>query len=144
MSEQKNQELCEAEKNVENRNNEFRCLDGLIEYLRTRDDQQDPSPAFRKAFEEGRDRGFIQDVIVLLLPLNPDLLGYLPQNFDMKNRLSEYLLENCKLEHTDAFDYTNEKCVGNLVKFLDEKEKQYKESKKQLDKLKEEQERSGM
>ena len=142
MSEQKKQELCKVEKDVENRNNEFRCLDGLIEYLQTRNDHQDPSPEFRKAFEEGRDRGFIRDVIVLLLPLDPDLLGDLPQNFDMKDRLSGYVLENCKLEHTNAFDYTNEKCVNNLVKVLDEKEEQFKERKKRLEKLKEEQERS--
>ena len=37
MSEQKKQELCKVEKDVENRNNEFRCLDGLIEYLQTRE-----------------------------------------------------------------------------------------------------------
>ena len=122
-------ELHELEEDVQNRKNELRFFDALIAYLRNRDDVNDPNPEFRQHW----DYGFISDVTVLLLPLHPLLVRYLPDNWNMENDLSQYLRENCDLQLGVLGDYDNDKCLDNLVKFLCEKKRQYIAKKKELE-----------
>lgn len=123
--------LQQLEEDVQNRKNELELFDGLIEYLRTRDDEKDPNPEFRAQ----EDYGFISDVIALLLPLHPRLIRHLPENYNLKNDLSKYVRENCNLPFTNPTDYTNDKCVENLVKLLNEKQAQYVTKTKELEEL---------
>ena len=110
-------------------------FDGLIEYLRTRDDEKDPNPEFSKPFREREDYGFIHDVIALLCPLHPLLVCYLPKDYDLRKDLSPYVRKNCDLHFGDPADYTNKECVENLVKFLNEKQAQYVTKTKELEEL---------
>ena len=106
----------------DNRNRELEVLKTLIEYISKRNDENDPGMEFRKQ----NDYGFLSDVIVLLCPLHPLIVRFLPEDYQLKDCLSQYLRENCDLQFGDLTNYSNEQCLANLGDFLQEKEAQLK------------------
>ena len=113
-------------KDVENRDRELAFLNALIHYLENRDDLEEPSPEFR----EQKDFGLICDVIMLLCPLHPALVRGLPK--DPKKDLSKYVREECDVQFGELNDYSNEKCVDNLMRLRHQKEVQFDAKQQEL------------
>ena len=116
---------------LENRDREFEVLNSVIGYLENRDDEEDPSPEFRKQ----EDYGFISDVIVLLFPLHPSLGRLLPDSDKWRNALSKYLRDKFDFPQ-DYWDYSQETCLNNLKAFRKEKQTQYQDIQRKREKLK--------
>ena len=116
---------------LENRDREFDVLNSVIDYLVNRDDEEDSSPEFRRQ----EDYGFISDVIVLLFPLHPLLGRLLSDSGKLREALSKYLREKVGFPQ-DYRDYSQETCLNNLKAFREEKQTQYQDIQRKLEKLK--------
>ena len=108
------------EQDFENRKRELNVLNALVDYLSNRDDNKDPNPGFKK-FE---DYGFIEDLIVVLLPLNSRILAELRGIEVLDAFISGYLADNCELELGELSNYDNKRCVFNLKQIQHEKNEQ--------------------
>ena len=116
---------------LEIRDREFEVLNSVIDYLENRDDEEDPSPEFRRQ----EDYGFICDVIVLLFPLHPLLGRLLSDSGKLRDALSKYLREKVGFPQDDR-GYSQKTCLNNLNAFRAEKQTQYQDVQRKLEKLK--------
>ncbi len=133
MNEQTMQdEIEKLREDLENRDREFAMLKAVEDYLSKRDDEKDPSPEFRQQDEYG----FICDLTVLLCPLHPALVRWLPDGDKMRGLLSKYLRDKLDMQgEYKQDDYSQEKCLENLKEFYCEKKLQYDNTKRKLKEL---------
>ena len=116
---------------LENRDREIAVLQAVENYLASRDDEKDPTE-----YREQDEYGFICDLTILLCPLHPALVRWLPDGDKMRDVLSKYLRDKLDIQgEYKQDDYTQEKCLENLKALHSEKKLQYDDNKRKLKEL---------
>ena len=116
---------------LENRDREIAVLQAVENYLASRDDEKDPTE-----YREQDEYGFICDLAILLCPLHPALVRWLPDGDKMRDVLSKYLRDKLDIQgEYKQDDYTQEKCLENLKALHSEKKLQYDDNKRKLKEL---------